>query len=343
MRLAIIADVHAHNWPAYGTYDEQGINSRLKDTCKAMLWARDVAVDRGCDLLVVAGDLYHSRKSLDVAVASRIAAAVRDVSSSIETHLVAGNHDLSTLGRHASSLDIMVGLEGVKVFREPTVWNGVAYLPWTTDPKAVRKSMRQFARDGASVAVGHVGIDKVNIGRVDFEVPGHVPLKSIPKAAPPLWLGHYHIHKQVRSDPLVHYVGPLLHHTWGESHVKPGMVVHDTDDDSWDFVENKRSPRFKRIDLRTSSKAPKRPRDKHFVNVYVDTYDDVPASWLDHPNLRIFETPKDAPDVDTEDRTSYSAKAVLSDYMDAHPPGDDDVDRDTLIELGLALLSESEQ
>jgi DNA repair exonuclease SbcCD nuclease subunit len=188
------------------------------------------------------------------------------------------------------------------------------------------------------VIIGHLAIDRTAVGPIDFEVPGDVKLGAFKKALPPVFLGHYHMHREIKERPRVTYIGSLLQHTWGERKEIPGFVVFDVERKKCEFVSNKKSPRFRKIDLRIRCPK-KRPSKKDFVRVVLDSLDDLPKGWSALPHMDIIEKQPFVKSADENFAESESLSDLLREYLAVNPP-EEGLDVDDLVKLGVSLVQE---
>jgi len=91
--LAVIADCHIANHARFGGPVVNGINARGAIALKAFEHALIMAAERGCRDLVVAGDLFHSRRP-EPAIIAGVQQAIHRASPGIRVTVIPGNHDM---------------------------------------------------------------------------------------------------------------------------------------------------------------------------------------------------------------------------------------------------------
>jgi DNA repair exonuclease SbcCD nuclease subunit len=88
-KIAIVADCHIHNFPAFGGHSTSGINSRCAITLDTLDLAYETAMDNECKLFLVAGDLFDTSKPTP-----QVITAVQEIfSPKLHNGLLIGTHD----------------------------------------------------------------------------------------------------------------------------------------------------------------------------------------------------------------------------------------------------------
>lgn len=248
-KVAVIADVHLHNWPQFAVW-ENGINSRLLRTYECLEWVCTDAVKNGCTSIIVGGDLFHSRKHIEHSVivyADMFLGFAESVG--LEVFLLVGNHDLSMKGDGCNALSMFNGC--AKVIDKQCVldipkFGKVGFVPWTEDPNEVLAAVEMADSKKAIGIIGHVGIGGGKVGPRDFEVPGSIA-QGLFKADLFEWviLGHYHGSQVLNPDRQANmfYVGSPLQHNFGDRGGCHGYMIVENKKPAV-FVENNISPRF---------------------------------------------------------------------------------------------------
>lgn len=253
--LAVTADVHAHNYRDYATTLASGLNSRLVEIVRALEWAGTDALSRGARTFVVAGDLFHSRKAIDVTVLYQVSQAIAALAEKFEkVILLVGNHDLPVGNAPGNSLDALRS-RNVQVVASPKIVpvkdeQGLTYriglIPWTNSREVVREVMKDFAKEDLVGIVGHLALNDAKTGPTDYEVPGPIKARDLCKGKH-RWvlLGHYHKSQHWKvGAKLVAYVGSLLQHTWAERDQDKGYWFVDDPQGKPTMIWNTLSPRF---------------------------------------------------------------------------------------------------
>jgi hypothetical protein len=226
VRLVHLADLHL-GFRQYHRLTPDGINQREADVALAFQRAVDRVIELRPDVVLIAGDVFHSVRPMNAAIIDafvelqRLRGALPDA----PVIMIAGNHDrpratetgcilklFSRIGVHV----VADGPErlgfpalGLSVLAVPDLPLGVDLPPLTRDPDA-----------------------RHNVLLMHLEVEGAIPprLAGVERAAvpvsrsaidPPSWayvaLGHYHVHHEVA--PNAYYAGSLEYaspNVWGE-------------------------------------------------------------------------------------------------------------------------------
>ncbi len=230
MKLAHLADLHL-GFRQYTRQTPQGINQREADVALAFRRVLDDVVEQRPDIVLIAGDLFHSVRPTNAAILDsfhrlrQFRARLPDVPIVI----VAGNHDTPRSSETGTILRLFEAVDGVHVVAHApqrlvfaTLELAVLCVPnlaWsmlprpTVDPDpAVRRNVLVTHREVEGVlpyeAAAAVGYGGQPIRRSDLR----------PDTFDYVALGHYHVVTQV--DRNVWYAGAPEYVTtnpWGES------------------------------------------------------------------------------------------------------------------------------
>lgn len=225
----IVSDIHCHAWHPFATTNPDGINSRLQITLDELMRAGLDLVSRGGKRMYIAGDLVHTRGSMDPEVFNPLFATIKWLTAQgIEIFIIPGNHDLK--GRDTTELgnaiQTLSEIEGVTVCTKQTVFNhfgGVIMIPWCATKDALREEVKRIPLTGRSEIdlIIHVGIDGVLDG---------VPPSGLSSTEVAGWgfkrvfAGDYHNFKSMEEDT-VFSIGATAHQTWSDIGTKAGYLL----------------------------------------------------------------------------------------------------------------------
>lgn len=238
MTYAIVSDLHCHKWSAYSAVDADGVNSRLRIILDELMRAGKEVLAAGGQTVVIDGDIFHVRGSLDPEVLNPTQNTIRllmDMGVRIEA--IPGNHDLvgnetTELGSAIQTLSETFSTLGtIEVFNEPRLVFGPqprAFVPWVKSVPALLKEIEKLAKlaggeigdydlhihagiDGTIATMPDHGLDAATLAGFGFR---HV------------FAGHYHNHKDHGDG--VFSIGATTHQTWSDVGSKAGfLIVHD--------------------------------------------------------------------------------------------------------------------
>jgi len=232
----IISDTHVHNWSAFATVNEHGINTRLQIILDETKRCAKEVKKAGGNTIYHAGDLFHVRGSIAPSVLNPTLDCYRDlIKDGFRVVILAGNHDLE--GRDAARVSSAVtALEGVGCEVVNTVAAGmmmsdyVAMTPWHQDLSVLRghiEAIDPADRKGCDLIL-HAPVDGVIIGLPDH---GLTPEYLASLGFKRVFSGHYHNHKSFENG--VYSVGALTHLTWSDVGTKAGFLVVTDDEVKW--------------------------------------------------------------------------------------------------------------
>lgn len=242
MRIAVLADSHI----------DHGVHGL--DGADAWSAATDWIVDHQPDLVVVAGDMFHTGRPNGVALNRAAAAFERIAKADVATLVIAGNHEW--IGAKAAAtgrclpIEAFSGLPKVKVVRSPAAVGvgdlKVAALPWpepgqhadSVTAAAGTLAEKLAGHDGPRVCVAHAAVQGASVvtrrgTELDlwrFADEPVVPLADIdiPEAFTHTVLGHVHRRQSLSST--CGYVGSTEALGFADAGQVKGFSVLDWDD-----------------------------------------------------------------------------------------------------------------
>lgn len=245
MKIGIVSDLHCHIWSTFATTNSDGINSRLATILSELERAAATVKDAGGSLLLLGGDLFHKRGTIDPEVLNPVRETFgRILRMGVSIAGIPGNHDLKSRDTSAlssavqnldglSDIDAGMSTQTVTLFNEPTVSDlggvYIAYVPWREDTGWLLKDIEDLLATtkvdpAQTYLLIHAGIDGVLAGMPDH---GLTAAKLGAFGFRGVFSGHYHNHKAL--DHNVYSIGSLTHQTWGDIGTKAGFLLLDTD------------------------------------------------------------------------------------------------------------------
>lgn len=328
MRLAVVADLHAHNYAKYSHIAESGLNSRLDWILREFDEIIDICVQRQVHALVIAGDLFHSRKAIDITVLEAVYKRIKSVKD-FPMFIVAGNHDVSESSVKSVSIRVLSKL--LTVVTKPKIISvlnkSVGLIPWTESAKAVAKALDTFKESNVQHVVGHLALRSGVVGEHEYIMEGGIE-PSVFRDFQWVALGHYHKHQKVGDN--IYYVGSPLQHTWGESGDDKGFMIFGGAQP--EFIDLVDFPRFVKV---TSKKEAKQVRSIDYVKV-IGNRETVEKIELPDDVQRIEVIEKSDEYKSRLDFEGTSLKSIVTTYCKSFPQ--DMVDEEFLIEVGLDYL-----
>jgi len=245
-RILHVADLHqgllTHSWPD----PETGIPSRLLDVARCWEHVVNLAIDRHVDVVIVAGDTFHTRNP-DATSLNLFAVGLKALESAgIPTVIIAGNHDGATHPGQLSVLHIFEsGLVHVRARPDVVDVDGlrIATLPWVSraqlqasnpgitreqgvawQTESLERVLDKLRADGADVLTGHWSVQGAVLGsEADIAIIGEgepvIPAASLEGPWSYAALGHIHGHQTgAVGNTLWAYSGSIDRMNFGEEH-----------------------------------------------------------------------------------------------------------------------------
>lgn len=235
----VVSDIHAHSWAAYSTTNSFGVNSRLQIILDELDRAADELEAAGGSTIVMAGDLFHQRGSIDPEVFNPVHRMIENlINRGFIVLALPGNHDLK--GKETTELgnafQSMSGWSEFKIAIEPLLMQHVfdaktngnlLLVPWQSSNKSLMEilwehanAMETDARENTDVFI-HAGIDGVIPGLPDHGLTAE-SLKEL--GFKRVFAGHYHNHKVMEGGKVIS-IGATTQHTFSDLGAKAGFLL----------------------------------------------------------------------------------------------------------------------
>lgn len=237
MAYVLLSDLHCHTWSMFSKTNPDGVNSRLRIILDEMVRAAKTATSHKISKMVIAGDLFHVRGSIDPEVLNPVQDTILQIMDmGIDIYAIPGNHDLKSkdtteLGSAIQTLGLSFSQAGgFMIANEPTAYTApkVAMVPWCSDTDDLLEKIEHL-----SVQVNHPGEwDLIIHAGIDDVLPG-MPAHGLTAAMLSrygfrnVFAGHYHNRKQVA--PGVWSIGALTHQTWSDVDTRAGFIIVEDD------------------------------------------------------------------------------------------------------------------
>jgi len=223
----LISDTHHHNWDAFATVNERGVNSRNQIIIDETRRAFEELRKAGGRVAFHAGDMFHVRGSIPPSVLIPVQELYRELSKEFSIFIIPGNHDLE--GKNVSfygSSSSAVEFAGASVYTGDDVrlfmaldiaicgWEGS--IPKLKEKLEMVEPSQRRKRD----LIIHAPIDGVIPGIPDHGLTADYLAGLGYKR---VFAGHYHNHKDFGNG--VYSIGALTHQTWSDVGSRAGFLL----------------------------------------------------------------------------------------------------------------------
>ncbi|MCI0497064.1 MAG: exonuclease SbcCD subunit D [Thermoplasmata archaeon] len=254
MRLLHVSDTHLgfRQYSRLAREDDgafAGLNQREVDVYVAWRWAVDLAIEKGVDVVVHAGDLFDAPRPSNRALAEAIEGIKRLGDAGIRFVVVAGNHSTPRLRQTGSVFRVLEHLTNAHaIYRGygSVIIDGVAFhgVPHAYDDALRDEMVARLVRDPAAdrnVAVLHCfvsGVGQSHYAEISQMV---VDDGALPRDFDYIALGHLHQHHAGITGNGI-YSGSLERFSFSEVKDAKGAVLVDLDAGSREFVVRETRP-----------------------------------------------------------------------------------------------------
>lgn len=245
MSYLLASDIHFHSWTTFASTNPDGINSRLQITMDELKRAAKVhEAIGGSKVLVIAGDVFHTRGAVKTSVMNPVIDLFRHIREELgyEIHILSGNHDLESKESLRLSSSVTALEPFARVYSNSLKNDDLklVFVPWFADVKSLKEELESIAfpeRCEYDLII-HAPVDDVIFGLpshgLDAKYLSGLGFKRV-------FSGHYHCHKDLGNG--VYSIGATTHQTFGDIGTKAGFLTVGEDTDEVIF-HSSHAPRF---------------------------------------------------------------------------------------------------
>jgi len=224
MKAIVIADIHLSMYSNDPVVE--GISMRLFYLNSVLRRIADYAIKHKIDIIIIAGDIYHTKSSIHAVAQDVLLEYVRDYQDLL-FYVIDGNHDMSSKsGKGVSGLKCLDNEPNVYMMHEPTMVENIFFVPWNA------KTMVETVKNGqADYLISHFGLNEAMLNS-GISIISDLGMKDL---AHYKWclLGHYHMPQELGN---VIIPGSIIQLDWGEKHEEKRFIILDTDKHTWKSV-----------------------------------------------------------------------------------------------------------
>lgn len=266
MKIWMISDTH------FGKYNNE-IEKWLKimhdyfyDFFIPMLKANAKAGDK----VVHLGDVYDNRNSLNLKVVDFTVKLFEDIAEIIDVHILTGNHDnFNQSNSEINSVCTIRNIKGIYIYEKPTKveWGGksILLMPWVHGKNEEKLVLEKYK--GCDLLLCHSDLNGCRTqlyptrpnARHILDIEDFQGFKRV-------FSGHIHICQTINNFT---FVGCPYHLDRNDMDNQKGIWVYNTKNEKEVFIENDKSPIFKKIKILNNENV-KELKEDIFIHDFVD-------------------------------------------------------------------------
>ena len=365
MKIAVIGDVHAHNWKEFSrevevTWEDNRykevqtgglmfMNNRLLNTLSALCDVRDYCQQNGIHHILFCGDMFHARKNVDISVMMPVFQILDTFQrANLNMYMIAGNHDqIDNSEFPISSLHAFRYGEFIRIYESPSreslsASHDLLALPYCSNPSRIKEAIEAST---SKILLAHAGISGAKTGSSNFIMKDTLSLADLqPEKFQYVILGHYH--KPQFLAPNVFYAGSLLQNNFNDEGDKHGFWVinlnrrYDIQMIPLDY------PKFITVNEENMTSISPKVLEGNYVRVIAsekrsaEIAEKVQTMMGDDTNIKV-NVEKDYKPVDrSKISISMTDEQIIRQYVNE---SGSDLNKDTLVELGAEIIKETQK
>jgi len=238
MTYGVVSDIHAHAWNTFSKTNPDGVNSRLRMILDELVRAARTVKTAGGSTLVVAGDIFHSRGTIDPEVLNPVRQTFENIlGMGLDVEIIPGNHDLKSRGTTELGSSVQnlaqISITGgqLRVHNQPVIVtvndHNLGFVPWCYSHEELHEGLETLRTMAAKSNVTdqvdvfiHAGIDGVLSG---MPASGLTPADLSKYGFRRVFAGHYHNHADMGDG--VYSIGATTHHSWRDVNARAGFLT----------------------------------------------------------------------------------------------------------------------
>lgn len=301
-KFIFYSDPHIHEFSEFSYLLENGITNRLQIALDSIKYVLDYAVENNITTVINGGDLYEHPKMVKTTVASLLTDILcTDTYKNIIHGCITGNHDIVDNDHKYNAVKFMKGFKfaiDASNYRTTKINVGntdIICLPYLSDSREAIKWLEGLdkAVKEKSIVLAHWSVDGVKYTE-DYPVSSSCKTELF-EDFPLAFFGHIHLRQILGRKKNIIYPGSLLAHSFHSGGGK-GFVVVDTEDYSYEIIDNPLSPAFNQIVVEEDSEEWVKPEltgnNFYRVRVCQEKVDQYKERYLEDRNVHIVPIPK---------------------------------------------------
>jgi DNA repair exonuclease SbcCD ATPase subunit/predicted phosphodiesterase len=240
-RIALFGDTH---------FQDRGLSRIVKSSN----WIIEEVVSRKCDAVICLGDVLNTRELVSVRALSEALSFFDRFALRLDgtpLHILLGNHDINLKhSRKFSSLDALslnaMQKSGITLHRDLSILPNffpnlnAIFLPYHEDQSDIIQFLDEYAnrtpKETQTLVFGHLAVSGAQQNHSPYRYRG--PLRSSSFAPfKRTFSGHFHHHHELARNRIV-YVGSPMQFNFGDAKAVRGIVIYDTETDTYELVPN---------------------------------------------------------------------------------------------------------
>ncbi len=234
------------------------------------------------DIIISLGDIFHTEKTNNLYIYSTIMEFMKSIDK--DMYIVSGNHDMwykESFNKNA--LEVFEHINSnIKVFKDFDIKNignkKCMFVPYLFNNKKIKEFKTFKNNKRVDLVFSHLAFNEYfrdsSLSFSDFYNTSNLVLN-----------GHYHIQNDDQyKNVKIKHVGTPYHTRKDEKENIPGVYIYDTEENEFEFIENKKSIKYYDISLKEAKNFDKIENNYIILNVLKSEYDELGEKPLEKQN-----------------------------------------------------------
>jgi DNA repair exonuclease SbcCD nuclease subunit len=208
-------------------------------------WLHNELINKGIEDIIISGDLFHYRDEIAVNTI-QVVTEVLNIWKPFNIGILVGNHDSYYKDKvDVNSCSILSGWSNITIFSSSTTIEHknkkLTFCPWGTELYEIP--------DDSDIIFGHFEIETFKLNEFKTCIQG-IKSKDLLDKCDLIITGHFHLREERKyKNGTILYLGNPFQMDFGDTNSTKGYYILDINNKTYEFTENKISPKHIKLKL----------------------------------------------------------------------------------------------